>query len=373
MLPRPLALLGLTCLLLVPLRAAANGPQEPADFSPTYEQQLLGFEDAGVDTGWIPANSPVQLRLFVDAANTVTIDLPGTAYYDWRTEELRFEGEPTAGFFEYDLGLEIVASVKVDVSLAQWESDLLGPYDWGVQAAEMFTPYLLEGNPERPVTLTDKSGALDLVSIPLVPDILILSGNLDISLFVDIEASLHCNRIEVLGPSGETNVFMLEGESLWIDPGEGPDPLLLPATAYCQLKTQPTVIINPHLVVTVLFDEYDIAGIDIPVDLPVVDEEIAFETIELSFPFWEEPEPGDGDGDPAGEEDGGSGEDGGTGETGGETETGDAGIGGLRDDGCNCSTSSTDSSTWQSLGGTLLGLFALLGLRRRRVGSGQRR
>jgi MYXO-CTERM domain-containing protein len=362
MLPRPLALLGLTCLLLVPLRAAANGPQEPADFSPTYEQQLLGFEDAGVDTGWIPANSPVQLRLFADAANTVTIDLPGTAYYDWRTEELRFEGEPTAGFFEYDLGLEIVASVKVDVSLAQWESDLLGPYDWGVQAAEMFTPYLLEGNPERPVTLTDKSGALDLVSIPLVPDILILSGNLDISLFVDIEASLHCNRIEVLGPSGETNVFMLEGESLWIDPGEGPDPLLLPATAYCQLKTQPTVIINPHLVVTVLFDEYDIAGIDIPVDLPVVDEEIAFETIELSFPFWEEPEPGDGDGDPAGEEDGGSGEDGGTGET-GETETGGAGIEGLRDDGCNCSTSSSS----QSLGGTLLGLFALLGLRRRRV------
>ena len=42
------------------------------------------------------------------------------------------------------------------------------------------------------------------------------------------------------------------------------------ATAYCQLQTQPTLIINPHLVVTVLFDEYDIAGIDIPIALPVV-------------------------------------------------------------------------------------------------------
>lgn len=362
MLPRSLALLGLTCVLLLPRDAVAQAPEEAADFSPTYEQQLLGFQDAGVDTGWIPANSPVQLRLFADAANTVTIDLPGTAYYDWATEQLRFEGEPTAGFFEYDVGLEIVASVKIDVALAQWESDLLGPYDWGIQAAEMFTPYLLTGNPERPVTLTDKSGALDFISIPLVPDILILSGNLDISLFVDIEATLQCNRIEVLGPSGEPVVFTKEGEALWIDPGEGPDPLIMPATAFCQLHTQPTLIINPHLVVTVLLDEYDIAGIDIPVDLPVVDEEIAFETIELSFPFWEEPEPGDGDGDPAGEESGDSGEDGGTDETG---ETGDAGLGGLgEDDGCSCSTRSSGPA---NLGATMLGLFALLGLRRRRT------
>jgi hypothetical protein len=361
--------------VLLPRGAAAQAPEETADFSPTYEQQLLGFEDAGVDTGWIPANSPVQLRLFADAANTVTIELPGTAHYDWETEELRFEGEPTAGFFEYDVGLELVASVKVDVALAQWESDLLGPYDWGIQAAEMFTPYLLQGNPERPVTLTDKSGAIDFISIPLIPDVLILSGNLDISLFVDIEASLQCNRIEVLGPNGETNVFVQEGESLWIDPyagpGETPDLLVLPATAYCQLQTQPTLIINPHLVVTVLLDEYDIAGIDIPVDLPVVDEEIMFETIELSFPFWEEPEPGDGDGDPAGEEGGATGEDGGDDETGG-TETGDAGLGGLgEDDGCSCSTGSAGSidSTWRGLGGTLLGLLALFGLRRRRTSS----
>jgi MYXO-CTERM domain-containing protein len=365
MLPRLLALSVPLVLSLLPRLAAAQAPEEAADFSPTYEQQLLGFENAGVDTGWIPANSPVQLRLFADAANTVTIDLPGTAYYDWETEELRFEGEPTAGFFEYDVGLEIVASVKVDVALAQWESDLLGPYDWGVQAADMFTPYLLQGNAERPVILTDKSGALDFISIPLVPDILILSGNLDISLFVDIEASLQCNRIEVLGPGGEPNVFVLEGESLWIDPGEGPDPLVLPATAYCQLQTQPTLIIHPHLVVTVLFDEYDVAGIDIPVDLPVVDEEIAFETIELSFPFWEEPEPGDGDGDSGG----GSGEDEGADETGG-TETGDAGLRGLgEDDGCSCSTNpaSPTSPTWHGLGGSLLGLLSLFGLRRRRT------
>ncbi|WP_106390347.1 MYXO-CTERM sorting domain-containing protein [Enhygromyxa salina] len=354
---------------MTPASASAIGPEEQSDFSPTYEEQLLGFEDAAVDTGWVPANSPVQLRLFADAANSVMIDLPGIAYYDWQTEELRFEGDPMAGFFEYDVGLDLVASVKVDVSLAQWESDLLGPYDWGIQAVEMFTPYLLEGNPDRPVTITDKSGALDLVSIPLVPDIVILSGNLDIALFVDIEASLECNRIEVLGTDGEISSFTIEGESQWIDPGEGPEDLVLPATAFCQLRTMPTLIIYPHLAVSVLFDDYDVGGIEIPVDLPVVDEEIAFETIDLSFPYWEEPEPepGDGDGDPAGDEGGDTGDDdGGLDETGGETGTGGDDLGQLEDGGCNCAT---ETAPGRGLGWSALGLLALVGLRRRRAGS----
>jgi MYXO-CTERM domain-containing protein len=360
---RSLALFALGLFTLLPATVAAEGPTEDSEFSPFYEQLLLGFEDAGVDTGWIPNGSPVQMRFFADAANSVTIDLPGVAHYDWRTEELRFEGDAGAGLFEYDIGLEIVASVKVDVSLAQWQSDLLGPYDWGIEAITTFTPYLLEGNPERPAVIADKSGALDLVSIPLIPDVVIISGNLDIALFVDIEASLHCNRIEVLGPDGELTNFTLEGESLWIDPGDGVDELVLPATAYCQLTTSPTLIINPHLVVSVLFDDYDIAGIDIPVPLPVIDEEIQLDTIELSFPRWEEPEPGDGDGDTGGESgEDGSDEFGDEGET--DTETGGDELGEDRiDDGCSCSSAA--ATPGRGLAGLALGLFVLLSPRRR--------
>lgn len=344
---------------LLPTAAAAQGPTEQSEFSPFYEQLLLGFEDAGVDTGWIPSGSPVQMRFFADAANSITIDLPGAAHYDWRTEELRFEGDAMAGLFEYDVGLEIVASVKVDLAVAQWQSDLLGPYDWGIEASTTFTPYLLEGNPDRPAVIADKSGALDLVSIPLIPDIVIISGNLDIALYVDIEASLHCNRIEVIGPDGELTNFTLEGQSLWVDPGEGPDDLLLPATAYCQLTTLPTLIIRPHLVVTVLLDEYDIAGIDIPIALPIVDEEIQLETIELSFPRWQEPDDADTGGD--------TGEDGGDDEIGddeGETGTGGDELGGeLLDDGCSCSTA--EPSGGRGLAGLALGLLALISVRRR--------
>jgi len=349
----------LVALVLLGLGASsanAQGPTEPAEFSPSYEELLLGFEDAAFDTGWIPGGSPVQMRFFVDAANSITIDLPGEAYYDWATEELRFEGDELGGWFEYDVGLEIEASVKVDASGIQWQSDILGPYDWGVEVGTAFTPYLLPGNPDRPAQVSDKSGALDLVSIPLTPDLLVIKGTLDIALFVDIEASLRCNRIEVLGPDGQLAVFANEGESLWLDPGDGPEDLVLAATAYCQLVTEPTLIIYPHLVMTVLFTDYDIAGIEIPVALPVVDDEIAFDTIGLIFPRWDaEPDPGDTGGESG---DGGD-------EVGDEGETGEELGGEGFDDGCACTSSSEARGGPLGVGG--LALLVLLGLRRRRT------
>ena len=204
-----------------------------------------------------------------------------------------------------------------------------------------------------------------MVSIPLIPDVVVISGNLDIALYIDIEASLHCNRIEVLGLDGEVTSFTSEGQSQWIDPGELDGDLVLPATAFCQLTTQPTLTINPHLVVTVLFDEYDIAGIDIPIALPVVDEEIQLETIALSFPRWEEPEPEPEPGD-TGEESGEDGEDERGDETEGESESGGDDLGGeLTDDGCSCSSAAPSGG--RGLAGLAFGLLVLASVRRRRV------
>jgi MYXO-CTERM domain-containing protein len=348
----PLALL----LALVPTLASARDQDpETDDYIPMYEQQLLGFEDLGLDTGWIPNGSPVQMRFYASAANTIAAVLPGEAHYDWTSETLQFVGDPDAGFFSYDVGLELYAGVKVDAAIIQWESDLLGPYDYQIDELAWFTPYLLEGNPQRPATIMSQTDGFTLASIPIVPDIVILSGNLDIDLAVDITASLACNRVEVQGPLGEA-VFTIEDEEQVVAAGEGLEDLELEATLYCQLVTMPTLIVRPHLVMTVAFDEYDIAGIDIPIDLPTVDDEIAFEPITLSFP---RPEP------PTGETGGETGGDSG-GETGGNDEvgteesgaglSGDAGL----DDGCACTTSARGSEG--PLGGVLLG-GVLLGLR----------
>jgi MYXO-CTERM domain-containing protein len=343
-------------LTLAPTLAWAEGPEDQDDFTPIYENQLLGFDDFGLDTGWLPANSPVQMRFYASASNTVGAVLPGDAFYDWRTERLRFVGDPMSGYFSYDVGLELYAGVKVDVALIQWESDLLGPYDYVIDEMAWFTPYLLPGNPDRPATITSQTDGFTIASVPIVPDIIVLSGNLDIDVAVDIEASLACNRIEVAGPVGDA-VFVSEGESVFVDPGEGPDDLELAATLHCQLVTMPSLIVRPHLVMQVGLEEYDIAGIDIPIDLPVVDEEVAFDPITLSFPRWEPPS--DESGGESGEDSGGDDEIGDESESGTDDAGLDEGLG--VDDGCSCASDSTG-------GGALgFGLFALaLGLRRRR-------
>jgi MYXO-CTERM domain-containing protein len=346
-------------LVLAPALASAQQPEERDDFDAFYENQLLGFDDFGLDTGWIPNGSPVQMRFYASAANTVASVMTGDAFYDWETQQLRFVGAQNGGYFSYDVGLELFAGVKVDVALVQWESDLLGPYNFAVDELAEFTPYLLAGNPDRPAIITSQTDGVTVASVPLVPDLLILSGNLDIDVAVDIEASLVCNRIEVIGP--DEAVFVIEGESVFVDPGEGPDDLALEATLFCQLVTMPSLIVRPHLVMTIGLDDYDIGGIDIPVDLPAVDEEVAFDPVALSFP---RPEP------PTGDSDGGTGEDDGGGETdGGESEGGTDGDAGLddgrgSDDGCNCSSQGSGD------GGVLgLGLLALAlgGVRRRRT------
>ncbi len=359
----PTLALGLPVVLassLIPALAHAEGPEEQDEFTPIYEVQLLGIDDFALDTGWIPGGSPVQMRFYASASNSVKAVLPGDAVYDWRTEELRFVGDPMAGFFEYDVGVELYAGVKVDVDVVQWESDLLGPYDYTIDEIAWFTPYLLEGNPDRPAMISEKSEGFTLASIPILPDIVIIAGNLDIDLAVDVEAHLQCNRIEVSGPESEPLVFTQEGEQLWMDPGEGPGELEASAQLFCQLVTQPTLIVRPHLVMEVLFDEYDIAGIDIPIDLPVVDEEVAFDPIPLSFPRWDEPTDESGGEE---ESDGGgeSGTDGFADEVGDESGT-DDGLGGVdEDDGCNCSSEGTGGGGWLSLG-----LLALaVGVRRR--------
>ncbi|NJK32514.1 MAG: hypothetical protein HC927_08945 [Deltaproteobacteria bacterium] len=351
--------------LALPERALAEGPEDADQFTPIYDVQLLGFDDFALDTGWIPGGSPVQMRFYASAANSVKAVLAGDALYDWRDEQLRFVGDPEGGFFEYKVGVELVASVKVDVDLVKWESDLLGPYDYQIDEIAWFTPYLLEGNPDRPVVLSEQSEGFTLVSIPIIPDVVVIAGNLDIDLAVDVEASLQCNRIEVAGPE-DMPVFTIEGEQLGMGPGEGPEDLEAQAQLFCQLVTQPTLIVRPHLVLEVLFTEYDIAGIDIPIDLPVVDEEVAFDPLTVSFPRWEEPSDDDGEsGGESGEDSGEAGDEGFADEV-GESDTGEGpGVGELVDDGCNCSSESSDSPS-QRAGFVVLGILVVgAGLRRR--------
>ena len=239
---------------LVP--AWAHAEVADADFTPIHTQQLVGLDDFTFDTDWFPMDQPVQLRLIVHGGNSVEIAMPGDGRYDWDAETIAFAGDPDAGSFGVNVGLTLDAKVRFDVFGLQWESDIIGPYDYAVISGADFTPYLLPGNPDRPVVIDDETDPVTLVSVPVTPDIVVASGHLDIDVYVIVEAELAGQSIEAstIEPAPQLVVVTAEGESVALDAGPGPtpDPLVVGGTLVCSLTTAPTVVFKPTLVMEIL-------------------------------------------------------------------------------------------------------------------------
>ena len=368
---------------IVPQTAAAE--VESAEFSPAHLQQLVGLDDFTYDSDWFPADAPVQLRLIVHAGNSVMIDMPGEGLYDWDTEELTFEGEPGGGRFGVDVGFTLESLVRFDVAGLTWESDIIGPYDYAVISETEFTPYLLEGNPDRPAMIDDMTDPVTLVEVPVTPDIIVASGHLDIDIYLIIEGELRGDAIEVatLDPKAQWEAIFEEGGAATLYPGPGPlpDPFSVDGVLFAELTTEPTIVLKPTLVMTILGKDYEIADIDIPVTIPAFEDTIQFSTINMNFPRPPPPpEPettGASDSDSGTDSGTDSGADSGTessasggsasdgSATASDTDTDSGGFDGVGEEGCACSASTDDRSRrgpplW-------FGLVVLIALRRRRA------
>lgn len=360
-------------LILLGVAAPARAEVGVADFSPLYERQLVGLDDFSYDSDWFPQDGALQLRLIVHAGNSVVISMPGEGRYDWSDETIRFVGDPDAGTLRFDIGLEIDAKVRFDVLGIQWESDILGPYDYAVIAEDTYTPYLLAGNPERPVVIDDETDPVTVVSVPITPDIVVAAGNLDIDVYAILQGSLSGESIDVgaAAPLPTFTSITAEGAAapLPAGPGPEPDPFVVDGVLVCDLATTPTLVLKPTLVMEILGMDFEIADIEIPIVLPPFDETIRFDSIALAFPRPPAPAPDttgtDSDGDSHGMSggvddptDGGGAQ---TGSTGAgdlpDSASGGQGQGPGLDDGCNCRSDGGPGS---------LAALALLALARRR-------
>ncbi len=362
-------------LVLAPGQAHAQAPDDPVQtdrFDPSLQIDLLGFEGSEYDSDWIPADSPLQLRIEAEFANSIYIEMLGLGVYDWEDETIHFEGDPEGGWFAYDIGIFLNARVRFNALGQNLETDILGPYDYLIDPELVYTPYLLDGHEEDPLVMMDVTEPFTLVSVPIFPDIIIASGNLDINLSAEVDATLSGVRIENTTQEANTatNTVHAQAEALIADPGD--EDLDVHGRMFVQLDTSPTVVLEPTVVFSIFGQDYEIANLPIPIDLPTISDELELEPQDMTFPRWDPPEPpgdGDGDGDGDGGSDGGGdsgGDDVGDGETGGTGDTGDTGDFGVDDaEGCSCSADA-DAGVGSSLGWASIALFGLFGLRRRR-------
>jgi len=130
-----------------------------------YTDELLDICGQNVDTGWIPDNSPIQVRFQFHLGCGHFVEMDGYAVLSWPPRpgpNLHFRGLPRGGHYQLDYSVKLSAKVRVDLEIngnhIQQEFDLpwIPDFNIGVFADKRFDPYLLEGNPERPLVVEDQ-------------------------------------------------------------------------------------------------------------------------------------------------------------------------------------------------------------------------
>lgn len=208
---RALLLLGLVSFGLTSPAAA----QCPKDVLGCFDDEVMFmwsdtlFDTIDLDTGWVPGGSPLQIRLGFHLAGETQIDMMGTTYAYWPTAlSILPAGMLGGGRISVDYGLEIIARIRFDVSVAgvryTWEGDIPIPggipRDLRVADETFFDPFVLPGADPRPVTLTDTTDTIEVVNASLgsiipVPGV---DGGFTLGVRGQLDAGYAGDRIDVI-------------------------------------------------------------------------------------------------------------------------------------------------------------------------------
>lgn len=254
------------------------------------------FDSVMLDSGWVPAGSPLQVRVALFAGGETEIDLAGTSFTYWPAPLAEsVPGLPGTGLFSVDYGIEFVARVRFDVTVAgihyNWEGDIPTgsiPRDLRLAAMAGFDSMLLPPQTPRPVMVADTTerievlglGLDDLISIPGV------SGGFALEVEGALDATYRTVRIEI---GDAVTPITMEGASTVAGPDAGEtdyggskDIVIQPIG---ELDYDGAINLHPVFYIEVPGRRFDLGLPSIPV--PVVDlgREVVFDPATVHVPL----------------------------------------------------------------------------------------
>jgi hypothetical protein len=264
--------------------------QAPIAFSREAELPVAG----GFDTGWIPADSPLQVHLVAQLYATTKIDLAGTFVSSW-PEALTLEvpPEPGTGSLGIHYGLEVGAEAKVTVEVLgqtySWTGDI--PYvpqvDFQVEASNEFDPWAFDGvsvsGSTMPVELA-RISATDFIGI----DIPGLDGGFELDAYVELEATYATDEIVVRDASSGEEVsggpLRSDDATTLADYGGGP---------FSEFDVQPignvryvgTIHLVPAFYIETLGPDFSIPVADIPIPFEFDQKNWTFDAVRVHVPL----------------------------------------------------------------------------------------
>lgn len=246
------------------------------------------------DTGWVPANSPLQLHLLAGVYATTDVSLAGALETSWPAAlTLRTPGKPNGGRLGYHYGVELEAKAKIHITVAGQDYDWTGdvPYipqfDFQVEGAQDFDawgfdPGVTLSSQTMPVTII-QVGVGDIVggSIPGI------DGGIEVDLAMELDATYETQRLviktadgnpvaggDITSQDGQTSMEYLNGPSVDLDVHpEG------------TVDYNGTIHFIPAFYVELLGKQWSIPIADIPIDFPITQTKWVFDDQRVHVPL----------------------------------------------------------------------------------------
>jgi len=255
------------------------------------------FDAIDLDSGWVPAGSPIQLHLGLHLAGMTDIGMAGTVVTSWPTPlTVGIEGSPMTGTLAVDYGYELIAQMRFSLDVAgvhyAWTGDIPLPASIprtiSLMGTTVFDPFVLPTSSPRPVTATTTTARVPIFSYDALGGFISVpgvGGGIAVDLQGAMTAAYKSDRIVV----ATTDPITEEGATTRLLPveaaGFGPS---VDVTAHPEgtLDYSGAILIYPNLYLSIAgrrFD-YDLATIPLPISgasSPVVFED---ETVHVPLP-----------------------------------------------------------------------------------------
>ena len=187
---------------------AAGDRCSRADVLWQYRKAL--FDDVHLDSGWVPASAPLQLRVELFIGGSTEVEMAGTADARWPTAiATGIDALPDAGVLRMNYGLELRVQLRFDIDVAgvryHWEGTIPVPGipdDLRMAGETPFGPLLLPPSPDRPAVVEDSTDRVrifrydaigGLISVPGV------GGGFELDVAGNLETSYETEQLVVAG------------------------------------------------------------------------------------------------------------------------------------------------------------------------------
>jgi MYXO-CTERM domain-containing protein len=246
------------------------------------------------DTGWVPANSPLQVHLWAGIYANTRVSLAGQLETTWLPAlTLATPGDPGGGFIGFHYGVEIGAQAMVNIEVAgvvyTWTGDIpyIPQFDFQVEGGTTFDawgwqPGATVASKTEPQTLV-QVGIADIIggSIPGI------DGGFELDVAMELEATYVNKRIVIKTTEGEQvggGPIMSADDTSAVDYLGGPSVEL-------DVHPEGTVDYNgvlhliPAFYVELLGNTWQIPIADIPISFPITETEWIFDRQRVHVPL----------------------------------------------------------------------------------------